>query len=208
MWVFLIFLVGAILCLGFSWTFHTFYCHSETVGKLFSKLDYCGISLLIMGSFVPWVYFGFYCHFTPKLIHLSIVTILGLVAMCVSLLDKFSTPKWRPLRTTVFISFGLSAVIPAVHYGFVEGWFNNISQKALGWLILMGVLYITGALLYVLRVPERWAPGKFDFWFHSHQIFHVFVVAAALVHLQGVSELAEHRLTFGNCDVPDSINQF
>lgn len=27
-----------------------------------------------------------------------------------------------------------------------------------------GFLYILGALLYALRVPERWFPGKFDLW--------------------------------------------
>ena len=31
----------------------------------------------------------------------------------------------------------------------------------------------SGALVYAQRVPERWFPGKFDLFFHSHQIFHV-----------------------------------
>ena len=57
-WVFAAFFAGAILCLGFSCTFHTVHCHSECVGKLFSKLDYVGIAMLIMGSFVPWLYYG------------------------------------------------------------------------------------------------------------------------------------------------------
>lgn len=35
-----IFFVGAILCLGLSFAFHTVYCHSEFVGKLFSKYVY------------------------------------------------------------------------------------------------------------------------------------------------------------------------
>ncbi|CAH0546159.1 unnamed protein product [Brassicogethes aeneus] len=204
-WVFLAFFAGAILYLGFSTIFHTLYCHSQNVSKLFSKLDYCGISLLIMGSFVPWVYFGFYCHFVPKVLYLVMVCTLGISTMCVSLIDKFSTPTWRPFRAGVFMTFGLSAVFPALHYGFQEGWFNHISQKNLGWLVLMGVLYIAGALLYALRVPERWYPGKFDFWFHSHQIFHVFVVAAALVHFHGVTELATHRLSLGACDPPGLI---
>lgn len=38
----------------------------------------------------------------------------------------------------VFASFGLSGIIPAIHYGIMEGWFNKISQASLGWLILMG----------------------------------------------------------------------
>merc|ERR1719166_709551 len=28
------------------------------------------------------------------------------------------------------------------------------------------------------RIPERFLPGKCDFWFQSHQIFHILVIAA------------------------------
>lgn len=31
-------------------------------------------------------------------------------------------------------------------------------------LIVLGLLYILGAVFYALRVPERWFPGKFDLW--------------------------------------------
>lgn len=89
----------------------------------------------------------------------------------------------------VFASFGLSGIVPAIHYGLIEGWFSKITRNSLGWLILMGeqnkynmshtiityanisflslsilvgILYILGALIYALRVPERFYPGKFD----------------------------------------------
>lgn len=35
--IFSAFFIGAILCLGFSFVFHTVSCHSEVIGKLFSK---------------------------------------------------------------------------------------------------------------------------------------------------------------------------
>ena len=57
-----------------------------------------GIALLIMGSFVPWVYYGFYCDFFPKVIYLSGVSVLGITAIAVSMFDKFSHPKYRSLR--------------------------------------------------------------------------------------------------------------
>lgn len=199
--VFGVFFAGAIICLGFSFAFHTLNCHSQFVGKLFSKLDYCGIALLIMGSFVPWLYYGFYCHFRPKMVYLSIVCALGVSSIVVSLWDKFSESALRPLRAGVFMTFGLSGIVPAIHYGFVEGWFNKISQQSLGWLVLMGLLYIIGAMLYALRVPERFFPGKCDIWLHSHQIFHVLVLGGALVHYHGISEMAMHRISIGNCDL-------
>ncbi|XP_011184347.1 adiponectin receptor protein [Zeugodacus cucurbitae] len=196
------FFAGAIICLGFSFAFHTLSCHSVEIGRLFSKLDYCGIALLIMGSFVPWLYYGFYCHYQPKVIYLSVVCVLGSLSIIVSLWDKFSEPGLRPLRAGVFMSFGLSGIIPAIHYSLMEGWFSKISQASLGWLILMGLLYILGALLYALRVPERWFPGKFDIWFQSHQLFHILVIAAAFVHYHGISEMAMYRVTVGECTVP------
>ncbi|TMW45922.1 hypothetical protein DOY81_008997 [Sarcophaga bullata] len=196
------FFAGAIICLGFSFAFHTLSCHSVEIGRLFSKLDYCGIALLIMGSFVPWLYYGFYCHYQPKVIYLSVVCVLGSLSIIVSLWDKFSEPGLRPLRAGVFMSFGLSGIIPAIHYGAMEGWFTQISKSSLGWLILMGFLYILGALLYALRVPERWFPGKFDLWFQSHQLFHILVIAAAFVHYHGISEMAMYRVTVGECTVP------
>ncbi|CAG0897950.1 unnamed protein product [Darwinula stevensoni] len=197
--VFAAFFLGAILCLGFSFTFHTVHCHSEFVGKLFSKLDYCGIALLITGSFVPWLYYGFYCEFQPKLIYLTAVVSLGISAMIVSLWDKFSEPQYRWLRAGVFMGFGLSGIIPAMHYLSSEGWFKAVSEASLGSLLLMGFLYIMGALCYASRIPERFFPGKCDIWFQSHQIFHVLVIAAAFVHYHGISEMAMYRLTTGEC---------
>lgn len=197
--VFMLYFAGTIICLGLSSAFHTLHCHSEWVGKLFSKLDYCGIAVLIMVSFVPWLYYGFYCHLYSKLVYTCVVLILGFSSIIVSCWDRFSEPALRPLRACVFIVFGLSGVIPALHYTYVEGWFNRIALASLGWLILMGSLYIIGAVIYAFRVPERFFPGKCDIWFQSHQIFHVFVVFAAFVHYHGITEMAMHRMSIGEC---------
>ncbi|XP_037086402.1 adiponectin receptor protein-like [Pollicipes pollicipes] len=197
--VFSCFFAGAIVCMGASFIFHTVGCHSKRVLRLFSKFDYCGISLLIVGSFIPWLYYGFYCSFVPKVIYLTCVICLGSACMVVSLVDKFGEPEYRSLRAGLFLGFGLSGVVPAVHYLYSEGWFNSVPLTAVGWLALMGALYVAGALLYAFRVPERWFPGKCDIYFQSHQIFHVLVVAGAMVHYHGVSEMAMHRLTNGEC---------
>jgi len=104
----------------------------------------------------------------------------------------------------MFIGLGLSGVIPAVHYIVTDGFYDAINVAALGWLLLMAFLYIAGAVIYAVRIPERIWPGKFDIWFQSHQIFHVFVIAAAFVHYHGISEIANYRLTFGDCLEPQT----
>lgn len=68
----------------------------------------------------------------------------------------------------VFLTFGLSGIIPAVHYTLIEGFDYAITRASLGWLILMGALYVLGALLYAVRVPERFFPGKCDLWVSIH----------------------------------------
>ncbi|XP_051957609.1 adiponectin receptor protein 1-like isoform X2 [Xyrauchen texanus] len=55
--VFGMFFLGAVLCLSFSWLFHTVYCHSEKVSRTFSKLFwhcfadhglFCALALLLL----------------------------------------------------------------------------------------------------------------------------------------------------------------
>ncbi len=53
------FFAGAMGCLGMSATYHTLSNHSEVVAKFGNRLDYMGIVLLIWGSFVPSIYYGF-----------------------------------------------------------------------------------------------------------------------------------------------------
>ena len=74
----------------------------------------------------------------------------------------------------MFIALGLSGLIPAVHYILTVGFYKAINVGALGWLILMAVLYISGACLYAARIPERLFPGKFDIWVEDCSIAHLF----------------------------------
>lgn len=67
----------------------------------------------------------------------------------------------------LYVALGLSGVIPAVHYVSVNSFLTAIQGGGLGWMILMAVLYISGAVLYAIRIPERFFPGKCDIWVSS-----------------------------------------
>lgn len=199
--IFLFFFIGAILCLGLSFLFHTVCCHSEHVSRLFCKLDYVGISLLTVGSFVPWIYYGFYCDRTPKMVYLTIISVLGIGTIVVTMLDKFSEPALRPVRALLFVCLGGFGLVPTLHFLLQSGWSTGMTEASIHRVIIMGGLYILGAVLYGCRIPERFLPGKFDIWFQSHQIFHVLVIAAAFVHYHGMTNMALHRLTkAGECN--------
>uniref|UniRef100_A0A0N5A401 Adiponectin receptor protein n=1 Tax=Parastrongyloides trichosuri TaxID=131310 RepID=A0A0N5A401_PARTI len=193
--VFSFFFLSAILCLGASFVFHTVSCHSIGVVRLFSKLDYVGISLLIIGSFIPWIYYGFYCRALPKVSYISMVVVLGVCAVLVSLWDKFSEPKYRPYRALVFVLMGMSGVLPTMHFIMTDGISKMIDENGFYSLVIMALLYLFGATLYATRTPERFFPGKCDIWFQSHQLFHLCVVCAAFTHYYGVYKMAMNRLT-------------
>jgi adiponectin receptor len=60
--VFGCFFGGAFCCLGMSATYHLLCNHSEEVARWGNKLDYTGIVFLIVGSYVPALWYGFYCR--------------------------------------------------------------------------------------------------------------------------------------------------
>lgn len=104
----------------------------------------------------------------------------------------FQTTEYRPIRAAMFCGMGLWGVVPMIH-GVMLYWGQPEVQRALLWDVLMGVIYLGGAGVYALRVPERWKPGAFDIAFHSHQLFHVAVVLAAGVHYKAVLILLRWR---------------
>lgn len=57
--VFSCFFLGAVVCLGMSATYHTISNHSEVVARFGNRLDYIGIVVLIWGSFISSIYYGF-----------------------------------------------------------------------------------------------------------------------------------------------------
>ena len=93
---------------------------------------------------------------------------------------------------------GFSGVIPAVH-ALATHWHHSHVVVALGYELLMAILYATGAVFYVTRIPERWKPGAFDIAGHSHQIFHVFVVLGALAHTLATLLVMEFRRGSPTC---------
>lgn len=180
--VFGVFFFSSLICLGFSATYHTVQCHSLRVSKQFNKLDYVGIVVMIVGSFLPALHYGFHCHPHFQMIYSVAIILMGAVAMYTVLAPQYATPKYRPYRTAVFLILGLSAIVPVAHAISVYGYRTITETMGLRFLILSGALYVVGALLYAARIPERFAPGKFDLLGASHQIFHLLILAAAAAH--------------------------
>ena len=196
--ILLFFFLGAVTCLFCSTAFHTLSNHSEHVYSIASKLDYSGIALLITGSSIPAYYYGFYCITISRNFHMITLSVLCTSCLYVSFRKKFGKPGYHKVRFAVFVSFGLYGVVPGLQLWLMMGLEEPYYRYLVG-LIVMAILYLFGAALYVFRIPERFKPGAFDVWAHSHQLFHVCVVAAALVHFDTLMYMAKHRLLAGAC---------
>lgn len=180
-WPFFAFLGGAMFCLLASSACHLFSCHSERISYIMLRLDYAGIAALISTSFYPPVYYSFMCNPFLCNLYLGFITILGIATVLFSLLPVFQNPEFRTIRASLFFGMGLSGVAPILHK-LILFWDQPEALHTTGYEVLMGVLYGVGAVVYATRIPERWMPGKFDIAGHSHQLFHVLVVAGAFTH--------------------------
>lgn len=195
-WPILVFLASAITLLVASATYHQFHIVRRTWFNVLSKLDYAAIAILIAGSSVPALYYAFYCAPTLLRVYQTLNTTTCATALVVGLHPRFADLRYRLVRMSTFIATGLFAGVPFVHMLIATD--LQVGEAVYG-LLLMGALYISGALLYGFRIPERWAPGRFDLFGASHQLFHIAVVAAALVHYLTVVSHYHWRVHHAEC---------
>ncbi|PVH88757.1 Hly-III related protein [Cadophora sp. DSE1049] len=180
------FFFGVAICFFLSATFHIFGNHSAKVHRQGNQLDYLGIVILMWGSTIPSVYYGFYCD--PKLqkLYWSVVTIIASGCVYATLHPRFRHPHLRPWRAAMYAGLGLSAIVFIVHGLIIHGWEIQKHRMSLKYMALMGSLNITGAVAYATRVPERWYPLRYDIWGSSHQILYFMVIFACLAHMFGL----------------------
>ncbi|KAJ5059289.1 putative membrane protein [Bipolaris maydis] len=196
--VFSTFFFGVAICFALSAIFHIFNNHSQSVHIFGNQLDYLGIVILMWGSTIPCVYYGFYC--TPHLqkTYYSLVSVLAAGCVYATLHPAFRRPKYRPYRAAMYAGLGLSFIIPIIHGITIFGWETQMWRMSLDWMALMTAFNLTGGALYAMRIPEKWYPYRFDVWGASHQIMHCLVVCAGIAHLYGLLRAFDHIHGHGN----------
>ena len=181
-----------MLCLFASTTCHLLGCQNKAMSQLIWRFDYAGIAALISTSFYPAIYYGYLCMPVVRNTYLAAVTIMGVVTVMVSLMSSFQGKEYRVFRASLFFGMGFSGIIPCTHSIFL---FHHEPQVMMSTMLelLMGAFYGLGAFVYATRIPERWMPGKFDIAGHSHQIFHLLVIAGAYTHYKAATIIMEWR---------------
>lgn len=179
-----------------SWMFHLFAPYSARAMVTLNRTDYVGIIVMIVGSFYPMVrvVFPSFDAAAPldtaaqaenariRWWYLSGITALGVPLTLCAMQKFFYLPSFQLARAVFFICFGGLGAVPFFHgYARDQQWMDYHTS-----ILVMGALYIVGALLYAFHVPERFvALGTFDLFGASHQLFHLCICAAACVHWNG-----------------------
>ena len=72
-WPLFVMLSAAIICFGFSTSFHWFSVYGKELYSLLCRLDYAGITFLIPGSCYPPYYYFYYCERCKKIYSFYII---------------------------------------------------------------------------------------------------------------------------------------
>ncbi|KAG8624701.1 hypothetical protein KVT40_007768 [Elsinoe batatas] len=192
-----IFVIGASTCFLLSTCFHTFSCHSAPVEQLWVRADFLGSIIITAATFLAGEYYFFFCEHIRMGIHMATVS-LSVLAVTVLLTPRLQGPNYRTLRLICFCLLGVSGFVPMVDSLAHYGW-NHSKRYSIVYYLVEMLLEVLGAVTYGCRLPERLAPGRFDIWGHSHQFFHIFTAAAALVHVAGLANAARNTQSFARC---------
>lgn len=151
-----------ILLFLMSTLYHSFKS-GLAVKRLWRRFDYSSIYLLIGGSFAPFclVYWGD----AKGIVMFSIQW--GLIILGITLIGVFGPGRLRPIHFTLYFLIGWSGVL------FIPGMLKHD--------IPLFLMTLGGGLIYTLGMIPFVKDKKGD-----HFIWHIFVLAGAIVHWFGI----------------------
>lgn len=161
----IIFGISMILLYSASATYHLV-VSSDDVIKFLRRLDHSMIFILIAGSYTP------FCLIALRGIQgwtLFAIIAGAAVAGVLFKMIWFKCPRW--ISTLLYVVMGWVAVFLIVPL------YNAISLEGVSLLVLGGMFYTIGALIYATK--PRWINIK---GLGFHEIFHIFIMLGTLTH--------------------------
>ena len=134
------------------------------------RADHSNIFLIIAGTYTPLSILLLNAHDAKVL--LIVVWTGAFIGVLLRNL-WLGAPRW--LYVPIYIALGWAAV-------FYVPQFAEAGTVILTLIILGGVLYTVGALVYALKWPKL-----SERWFGFHELFHSFTIAAFLAHFAAVA---------------------
>ncbi len=163
-----VFAVTACLLFGVSALYHRFTWGPRAQAVL-KRLDHANIFLIIAGTYTP-----FSVLLLPEGPARTLLWIVwtGAVAGVAFRVLWVGAPRW--LYVPVYVALGWVAVAYLPY-------FESAGVAVLALVVLGGVLYTLGGLVYGLKRPNP-SPR----WFGFHEVFHALTVAAFVAHCVGL----------------------
>ena len=160
-----VFGASALLMFGASALYHI--SHQSPRRALYRQLDHSMIYVFIAGTYTPICLSALWGTWlgAPLLVVVWVLAAAGV-------LQKITWPDApRGLEVALYLGLGWLAA-PAT-----RPLLRAVPADTLAWIVAGGLLYTVGALFYWRKWP-RGIPGRFGF----HELWHVFVLAAATSH--------------------------
>jgi len=182
-----IFFFAACKCLLCSTLWHTMSSiSSQPVMERFACVDYTGISLLVATSIMTTEYTAFYCEPVSRWAYMLLTAGLGLGGTILPWHPTFNRADMAWARVAFYVGLGATGFLPALQLAVTRGpaW-AALFYAPIGKSI---AVYLVGAVLYAMKVPERWCPGMFDYVGGSHNIWHMAVLGGIFFHWMAMQE--------------------
>jgi len=138
--------------------------------RVLRKLDHSAIYVLIAGTYTAYCYS--YLSGAWRWGVLGVIWALAVIGVVVKVF-VIKAPRW--VTAGVYVAMGWLGVLMPRQV------LLSLPAGALVCLIVGGVIYTLGALVYITRKMD-WFPGVFGF----HEVWHIFVILGGLSHYVGV----------------------
>jgi hemolysin III len=154
-----IFAFSVVICFGASALYHRV-TWTPRVRRWMRRMDHAGVYLLIAGTYTPVSLLALDGAWRPVV--LTIVWI-GATAAIVLKFAWVDAPKW--LAAAIGLALGWVAVVALPELA------SHVSAAAVVLLIIGGLAYTAGAVVYARRRPDP-APAVFGY----HELFHALTI--------------------------------
>jgi adiponectin receptor len=175
------FFFAACKCLVCSTMWHTMSSISnQSLMERFACVDYTGISLLVAASIGTTQYTAFYCEPTSRLIYLSLTFIFGIAGIILPWHPTFNRADMSWARVGFYVTLAATGFVPLGQLTYERGFAATMYFYAP--IVKSIAVYLSGAILYAAKIPERFLPGWFDYAGGSHNLWHLAVLGGIIFH--------------------------
>jgi hemolysin III len=169
-----IYAISVAAMFGASALYHRIDWKSLTARRWMRRLDHSMIYVLIAGTYTPFALLVL----EGTIANAVLIAVWSGAALGIGLKMLWpDTPKW--LTAAVYVTLGWVAVIAFPQLA------SELGVLGMSLVVGGGVLYTTGAVVYALRRPDP-VPAVFGY----HEIFHVLVIAAAMLQFVAIAAYA------------------